>query len=198
MKKILSLALLCLSVFFGVSRAAAAPPLTLVDPDSKLSHVNASDVIKADDGSYVEFDGNDPNHPWPGPIWAGEWNLEGCTRIVVDLENLEDDTVRFGIRIDDAAAIQNNANWFNADIRTTAKKRDQYVITIPTNFIPQLVGKLDGMRGLPGGVSKQGSVLEWKKILRIFVIAPRREKPVKYRVYSIKAFFEPNYTATTD
>lgn len=50
MKKILSLALLGLSVFFGVSRVAAAPSLTIVDPDSQLAHVNASDVIKPEDG----------------------------------------------------------------------------------------------------------------------------------------------------
>ncbi len=130
MKKILSLALLGLSLFFGVSRVAAAPSLTIVDPDSQLAHVNASDVIKPEDGSYIEFDGNDPTHPWPGPIWVGEWNLDGCTKIVVDLENLEEETIQYWIRIDDASAIQNNANWFTSNFRAAGKKRDQYIITI--------------------------------------------------------------------
>lgn len=197
MKKILSLALLGLSVFLGVSRVAAAPPLTLVDPDSKLEHVNASEVIKPEDGSYIEFDGNDPTHPWPGPIWAGEWNLDGCTKIVVDLENLEEETIQYWIRIDDASAIQNNANWFTSNFRAAGKKRDQYIITIPASFPPQLMGKVEGMRGLPGGTKNQAA-LEWKKVLRFFIIAPKREKPAKYRVYSVKAFFDQTQGGTAD
>jgi len=200
MKKLVSFFLTGFCAFLCATVLNAKDSITLVNPAATGDDLraNASEIIKAQDGSYIEFDGNDPSHPWPGPIWSGQWNLEGCSRIVIDLENLEEDRVDFGIRIDDPSAIQNNANWFQSNIRAAGKKRAEYAVTIPTSFPPQLMGKVEGMRGLPGGASKQGAALEWKNVRRFFLIAPKREKPVKYRVYSIKASFSQDHVMTAD
>ena len=160
--------------------------------------LNASEVSVSVDGAYAEFDAHGRGYNWPGPVWRGEWDLEGKTQILVDIENLEDHPMTYHVRIDDAAARQNNANWFTSSFQVEAKTRKTCEISLPAAFPEQLRGKVFGMRGLPGGARTSGASLDWKNVLSLFIFIGKEARPAKFRIYSVRAAESVRKNMTAD
>lgn len=161
-------------------------------------HLNASDLTKADDLSYFEFNAHGKNYPWPGPVWTGNWNLEGCSQVLIDLENLSDKEISFCIRMDDPAARQNNANWFTSNINVPAKTRGVFPVELPASFPEQLQGKIVGMRGLPGGTRLGSASLDWRNVIAFFIFVGEQNHGTKFRLYSVKAVKGKKQRLTAD
>ncbi|MBQ2820584.1 MAG: beta-galactosidase [Thermoguttaceae bacterium] len=173
--------------------------VTIFSPASNTAfHLNAAELTKAPDLSYFEFDAHGKNYQWPGPVWTGNWNLEGCSKILIEMENLSTKEISFCVRIDDPAAKQNNANWFTQNIKVPAQTRGVFSVELPASFPKQLQGKIVGMRGLPGGSRLGAASLDWRNVVSFFIFVGEQNRGTKFRVYSIKAIKGEKQTPTAE
>ncbi len=149
--------------------------------------LNDSTASLSEDGKSVGILASGQKYPWPGPVWNGNWNLDGCSAIRIEVENLGGEELSLTLRLDDPAARQNNANWFTANFRVPARTHATQTIEIPNVFPKQLQGKIVGMRGLPGGAKTDAASLDWRDIVTVFVFANNLKKPAKFRLGRITA-----------
>ncbi len=176
----------------------AGESVTIYEPGMKIHQLNASDAQLVKDGEAVEILAHGRGYKWPGPVWYGKWNLESCTTILVDIENLESQPVTYHLRMDDPVAQQNNANWFTHSISVPANTRMTHRIELPSVFPKQLQGKMFGMRGLPGGARTDSASLDWREVISFFIFLGEHQGPVKFRVYGIEVVEGKTATMTED
>lgn len=172
----------------GTTTLFAAKTVTIFEPEMlPQTHLNATEARLTEDGKAVEFTATTKGYPWPGPVWRGNWNLDGCTQLAIEIENPESFPISFAVRIDDPAAQQNNANWFTASFKAPANSKTTQIVALPNVFPKQLQGLVEGMRGLPGGAKTSSASLDWRDVRAVFIFMEKPQKPVRFRISRVTA-----------
>ena len=169
----------------AVDSGAKAPVTVFTPAELKGTRLNACEAKLADEGSCVEFNAHGQGYAWPGPVWNGNWDLRGYSRVLFDLESLEEADVQFDVRVDSAVGEQGKVTHCYRHFIAPGKNRRVCEVALPRPFPKQLQGKIVGMRGLPGGFRADAEQWNSQDVRAVFLYISHRGVPTRFRLYSV-------------
>ncbi|MDO4575201.1 MAG: beta-galactosidase [Planctomycetia bacterium] len=144
-------------------------------------------VTLSADKSRAEVLAIGKKYPWPGIRMTGTWNFSDCQTILVEVENLSDESLPIALRLDDASSLKNGKGWHSIGWSLAPHERSVHEVPILPNLPESFQGKIVGMNGLPGGTRKDAPAFQWGRVLRFMLFTTNVEKPKPFALYRITA-----------
>lgn len=148
-------------LFVSAAVLAKAEDVVIYDPaTTKPDQLRAQSSNISVTDSRLEIKGN-AEGDWPGVSMRGEWNLEKCDRILIEVENTAKEELNLCFRIDSEGA---DAGGTRLSVTNTLKlapgEKKSWECPLPASISAALKDKLFAMRGFPGGgkTNDQGAV----------------------------------------
>ncbi|MDO4570792.1 MAG: beta-agarase [Planctomycetia bacterium] len=167
---------------------AQSEEIVLFTPNNlPQTHLNDTQAQLSEDGSCARFVALGKRYQWPGPVVRGKWDISGCNTLRIVIRNCEKTPLTFHVRMDDPAARQNNSNWFTKSFTIPAGERVVQEIALPRPFPKQLSGKIEGMRGLPGGAILGTTSMDWREVIAFYIFLSDVHEPKSFEIEKVYA-----------